>query len=98
MNRNERYLGYRNQLEQTGEKLISLTDPDAKLMKTNDGFCVGYNTQVAVDEDPYMIAGYDVTNHPTDNGQLTKLSYSKYYTFNNYRNHTFTRYHLLPTP
>jgi transposase len=73
-NRKERYEGYREQLEQTGEKQISLTDPDAKLMKANEGFCVGYNTQVAVDAESHMIAGFDVTNCPTDHGQLTKLS------------------------
>ena len=74
MERKQRYEGYREQLEQTGEKQISLTDPDAKLMKANEGFCVGYNTQVAVDAESHMIAGFDVTNCPTDHGQLTKLS------------------------
>ena len=72
--RKQRYESYREQLEQTGEKQISLTDPDAKLMKANEGFCVGYNTQVAVDAESHMIAGFDVTNCPTDHGQLTKLS------------------------
>jgi len=72
--RKERYEGYREQLEQTGEKRISLTDPDAKLMKASEGFCVGYNTQVAVDAESHMIAGFDVTNCPTDHGQLTMLS------------------------
>jgi transposase len=72
-NRKERYEGYREQLEQTGEKQISLTDPDAKLMKANEGFCVGYNTQVAVDAESHMIAGFDVTNCPTDHGQLTNF-------------------------
>ena len=72
--RKELYEGYREQLEQSGEKQISLTDKDARLMKANEGFCVGYNTQVAVDADSHMIAGFDVTNSPTDHGQLTSLA------------------------
>jgi transposase len=48
--RKELYEGYREQLEQSGEKQISLTDPDSRLMKANEGFCVGYNPQVAVEE------------------------------------------------
>ena len=72
--RKELYEGYREQLEQSGEKQISLTDKDARLMKANEGFCVGYNTQVAVDADSHMIAGFDVTNSPTDHGQLTNLA------------------------
>lgn len=37
---------------------MSVTDPDAKLMKSNEGFCVGYNPQVAVDAESHLIAGY----------------------------------------
>lgn len=72
--RKELYEGYRKNLEESGEKQISLTDPDSRLMKANEGFCVGYNTQMAVDADSHLIAGYNVTNSPTDHGQLTELS------------------------
>lgn len=68
------YEGYREQLEQSGEKQISLTDPDARLMKANEGFSVGYNTQVAVDAGSHMIAGFQVTNNPTDHGQITDVA------------------------
>lgn len=68
------YEGYREQLEQSGEKQISLTDPDARLMKANEGFSVGYNTQVAVDAGSHMIAGFQVTNNPTDHGQITGVA------------------------
>lgn len=71
--RKERYEGYLELLEQTGEKQISLTDPDSRLMKANEGFCVGYNTQVAVDADSHMIAGFRMTNNPTDHGQITSV-------------------------
>lgn len=72
--RKELYEGYLEQLEQSGEKQISLTDPDARLMKANEGFSVGYNTQVAVDAGSHMIAGFQVTNNPTDHGQITNVA------------------------
>lgn len=72
--RKERYEGYRDQLEKSGESQISLTDPDSRLMKANEGFCVGYNVQTAVDAESHMIAGFQVTNSPTDHGQLTSVA------------------------
>lgn len=73
-NRKERYEGYREQLERNGEKQISLTDPDARLLKANEGFCVGYNTQVAIDAGSHMIAGFQMTNSSTDHGQITSVA------------------------
>ena len=72
--RKDLYEGYRDQLERNGESQISLTDPDSRLMKANEGFCVGYNVQTAVDAESHMIAGFQVTNKPTDHGQLTSVS------------------------
>ena len=72
--RKERYEGYRNQLEESGESQISLTDTDSRLMKANEGFCVGYNVQTAVDAESHMIAGFQVTNNPTDHGQITNVA------------------------
>lgn len=72
--RKERYEKYRNTLEESGEKQLSLTDPDARLMKSNEGFCVGYNVQTAVDAGSHMIAGFQITNSPTDHGQLTSVA------------------------
>ena len=72
--RKERYEGYRNQLEESGESQISLTDTDSRLMKANEGFCVGYNVQTAVDAESHMIAGFQVTNNPTDHGQITSVA------------------------
>ena len=73
-NRKELYEGYREQLQSSGERQISLTDGDARLMKANEGFCVGYNVQTAVDSENHMIVGYKVTNRPTDHGQLTDIA------------------------
>ncbi len=72
--RKARYEGYRDMLEESGESQISLTDPDSRLMKANEGFCVGYNVQTAVDAESHMIAGYQVTNSPTDHGQITTVA------------------------
>lgn len=72
--RKERYEEYRNTLEESGKKQISLTDPDARLMKSNEGFCVGYNAQTAVDDDSHTIAGFQITNNPTDHGQITSVA------------------------
>ena len=72
--RKERYEGYRDQLEESGESQISLTDPNSRLMKANEGFCVGYNVQTAVDAESHMIAGFKVTNNPTDHGQITRVA------------------------
>ena len=72
--RKERYEGSRNQLEESGESQISLTDPDSRLMKANEGFCVGYNVQTAVDAESHMIAVFQVTNNPTDHGQITSVA------------------------
>ncbi len=71
-NRQADYKEYRNQLEESGEKQLSLTDPDSKLMKFNDGFNVGYNVQTAVEADSHLIATYNVTTNPTDHGEITE--------------------------
>ena len=72
--RKERYEGYRDTLEKSGESQISLTDPDSRLMKANEGFCVGYNVQTAVDAGSHMIAGFQVTDSPTDHGLITSVA------------------------
>ena len=74
LERKQRYEGYRDRLEESGESQISLTDPDAKLMKANEGFLVGYNVQTGVDAGSHLIAGYQVTNSPTDHGQITSVA------------------------
>lgn len=63
--RKARYEGFLKELEESGAGQMSLTDPDAKLMKENNGFGVGYNAQTAVDADSHLIAGFEITNHPT---------------------------------
>ena len=66
----ERYEGYREYMEKNGLSQLSITDPDAKLMKNKNGFAVSYNVQTAVDSETHLIRDYEMTNHPTDHGLL----------------------------
>ncbi|MBU2180792.1 MAG: IS1182 family transposase [Gammaproteobacteria bacterium] len=64
-------------VEQQQDKQLSLTDPDSRLMKTNNlNRQVCYNVQTAVDTKNHLIVAHEVTN-TTDRGQLhsvTKLA------------------------
>ena len=66
----ERYRGYRAYMEENGLSQMSLTDPEAKLMKHKDGFMVAYNVQTAIDSETHMIEDYLVTDHVTDHGLI----------------------------
>lgn len=66
----ERYRGYRELMEREGLSQLSLTDADARLMKSKNGFVVAYNPQAAVDSETHLIRDFEVTNAPTDHGQL----------------------------
>jgi transposase len=74
----ERYLAEHEelarQLEATGESQVSLTDPEAKLMKTAKGSEVSYNVQTVVDSKHKLIAAYEVTNERNDLGQLAVMA------------------------
>jgi transposase len=73
--RKVKYESIQKQLEISGESQISLYDPEARLMKSNNGgFDVSYNVQTAVDAGSHMIAGFEVTDHPTDHGLLQEVS------------------------
>jgi transposase len=72
--RKERYEGYEQTLEQTGEKQLSLTDSEARLMKFHEGYGVGYNVQTAVDAGSHLIADFVVTDHGTDHGLLESVA------------------------
>ena len=70
-------------LEQIGQKLqnsqerqISLSDPDARSMATSrlGSAVVGYNVQTAVDAKHHLIVAHEVTNSVTDRGQLAAMA------------------------
>ena len=69
-NRLEYYQRYRAYMEENGLSQLSLTDPDARLMKSKNGFQVAYNVQTAVDSETHLIEDYIVTNQITDHGLL----------------------------
>jgi len=62
------------QLNQTPGKQISLTDPDARSMKTRGTGIVGYNVQTAVDTKNHLIVAHEVTNIGIDRDQLTSMA------------------------
>ena len=74
----ERYLAEHEQLaqelEESGERQISLTDPDAKLMKTARGSEVSYNVQTVVDSKLKLLVTYEVTNEGNDLRQLAVMA------------------------
>ena len=56
------------------DKQLSLTDPDARSMKSRGTGIVGYNVQTAVDTAHHLIVAHEVTNVGTDRRQLTKMA------------------------
>lgn len=60
----------------SGEKQISLTDPDARAMtsQTHSAYVVGYNVQSAVDTQNHIIVAHDVSNVGIDKGQLASMA------------------------
>ena len=71
--RKERYEGYVEDLEESGERQLLTTDPDARRMHSKDGFHCSYNIQTAVDSENHLICAYEVTNRNTDQGLLNDL-------------------------
>jgi len=62
------------QVEGTPDKQISLTDPDARSMKTRGTGIVGYNVQTAVDTKNHLIVVHEVTNDGIDRNQLSSMA------------------------
>ena len=56
------------------DQQLSLTDPDARSMKSRGGGIVGYNVQTAVDTDHHLIVSHDVTNVGSDRRHLTRMA------------------------
>ncbi len=56
------------------DKQVSLTDPDARSMKSRGIGIVGYSVQTAVDTTHHLIVAHDVTNIGTDRRQLTRMA------------------------
>ena len=64
------------ELQNSQERQISLTDPDARSMATSrlGSAVVGYNVQTAVDAKHHLIVAHEVTNSVTARGQLAAMA------------------------
>ncbi|BAE83032.1 transposase [Desulfitobacterium hafniense] len=72
--RQETYRAYLQELKETGETQKLTTDPEARMMRTKDGFACCYNVQTAVDQGSHLIADYEVTNSCNDYNFLTQVA------------------------
>ena len=61
-------------LHEAPDQQISLTDPDARSMKSRGSGMVGYNVQTAVDTRHHIIVAHDVTNVGLDRRLLTPMA------------------------
>jgi len=68
----QRYEQIQGQMKATGQKEVSLVDPDSRLMRVDSQRLeVCYNIQASVDAKQHLIVDYDVINNSTDHHQLT---------------------------
>jgi len=72
--RQKTYTKVLSDLEESGEKQISLTDPDSRSMPKSPGAKVGYNVQTATDEHHHLIVEQEVTNDANDKALLSTIS------------------------
>ena len=62
------------QRQNAPDQQISLTDPDARSMKTRGNGIVGYNVQTAVEAEHHLIVAHEVTNKGDDRSQLSPMA------------------------
>lgn len=69
----QQYQQIQQQMKATGQREVSLVDPDSRLMRVgSQHFEVGYNIQTSVDSKQHLIVDYDVINISTDHHQLVR--------------------------
>lgn len=72
--RSKKYKKVMKKLKDSGQKQISLVDPDSRAMVNNQKIEICYNVQVTVDDKHKLILDHEVTNKGMDCNQLSKMS------------------------
>ncbi len=62
------------ELNESEDKQVSLTDPEARSLRTRGTGIVGYNVQTAVEPDNHLIVAHAVTNQFNDHRQLSPMA------------------------
>ncbi len=62
------------QMLKSPDHQLSLTDPDARSMKSRGNGIVGYNVQTAVDVEHHLIVAHEVSNVGSDRRQLSSMA------------------------
>lgn len=62
------------QLEKTGEKQLSKTDADARILRKKGQILAGYNVQIAVDSEHKLLVLCEVVNDGNDTKQLEPMA------------------------
>jgi hypothetical protein len=70
----QRLKTYEAQMLASPDQQLSLTDPDARSMKSRDGGIVGYNVQAAVDAKNHLIVAHEVITEGVDRDQLAPMA------------------------
>lgn len=70
----EKYCELLDKVKASGQKEVSLTDEDCRLMKNRGKTEPCYNVQAAVDSKNHLIVNYEVTNEATDHHQLSSMA------------------------
>jgi transposase len=73
----QQYEQIQTQMKATGQREVSLVDPDSRLMRVDSQRLeVGYNIQTSIDAKQHLIVDYDVINNSTDHHQLAKDAFA----------------------
>lgn len=61
-------------MQATGETQKLTTDPEARMMRTKDGFACCYNVQAVVEQSSHLIVDYEVSNSRNDCNSLAPMA------------------------
>jgi transposase len=71
----QEYLRIQAEMKASGQKEVSLTDPDSRLMRVDSRkLDVCYNIESTVDSRHHLIVDYDTINNSDDHNQLAKMA------------------------